>query len=69
MSAFEVVTIVVAAVAVVIAVSAYLGVLRQLGRRGQTWFERPDDRPLEERPSEDEPDAPLPKRPLRGRPW
>jgi hypothetical protein len=71
MSAFEVVTIVVGAVAIVLALTAVLSPWRglsQLGRRGQTWFERPEDREPEDRPSEDERDDPIPRRPLRGRP-
>jgi hypothetical protein len=41
--------------------------LAELGRQGSMWFERPEDRSLEERPSEDAIDAPIPRRPLRAR--
>jgi hypothetical protein len=71
MNAFEVVTFVVAVLALAIAVLLYLrlqGVLSQLGRRGGNWFDHAGDMPLEEQPSEDAVDAPIPKRPLRGRP-
>jgi hypothetical protein len=70
MSAFELVAIVVGGVAVVLALTAlspWRG-LSELGRRGQNWFERSEDREVEDRPSEDDRDDPIPRRPLRGRP-
>jgi hypothetical protein len=71
MNAFEAVIIIVLIGAVVIAAIAYLrfgGPLQELGRTGQTWFDRREDIRVEDRPSEDEMDAPIPKRPIRGRP-
>lgn len=71
MSAFEVVTFVVAIVALAIAVFLYLrlhSVLDEFGRRGDTWFDHARDIPVEDQPSEDAVDAPIPRRPLRGRP-
>ncbi len=71
MNAFEVVTLVVAVIAIVLSVTVYLRlgrVLHELGRRGETWFDHPSDIDPSQRPSEDERDAPIPKRPLRGRP-
>jgi len=69
MSAFEVVTVIVSAVAIALAASSWFRVKRvldQMGRRGLS-FEHPSDRDISERPDEDERDAPIPKRPLRGR--
>jgi hypothetical protein len=71
MSAFEVVTFVVAVAAILLAVFSYLRLnraLSDLGRRGSNWFDHEEDLPIEDRPSEDDRDAPIPKRPLRGRP-
>ncbi len=71
MNAFEIVTIVVAVVAIVIALTTYFRVgraLEQLGRRGGTWFDHSEDADVAERPSEDDRDAPIPKRPIRGWP-
>jgi hypothetical protein len=71
MNAFEIVTLVVAVVAIALAVTSYFRlnrVIEQLGRGGQTWFDHAEDHPVEERPSEDDRDEPIPKRPLRGRP-
>jgi hypothetical protein len=67
MSAFEIVIIAVGVIAVVVAFIALLSPWN-LGRRGQTWFERTEERELEDRPSEDDRDDPIPRRPLRGRP-
>lgn len=72
MNAFEVVTIVVSVIAIALALTAYFrvgNVVRELGRSGHSWFERSEDREIEERPSEDERDDPIPHRPLRGRPF
>ena len=69
MSAFEVVTIVVCVVALVLAGTSYFRVnrvLQELGRQGP-WFSHADDVDAAGRPSEDGRDAPIPKRPLRGR--
>ena len=71
MNAFEVVTIVVALVAIVVAVITYLRLSRvidQLGHGGTRWFDHAEDAKPEERPSEDDRDAPIPKRPVRGWP-
>jgi hypothetical protein len=71
MIAFEAVTVGVAASAAVITIAAYIrgpSVFDGLGRHGRSWFDHPEDIPLESRPSEDERDAPIPKRRLRGRP-
>jgi hypothetical protein len=70
MNAFEIVTFVVALVAIVVAVFSYLrlrSVLEALGRRGGLWFDHADDLPVHDKPVEDELDAPIPQRPLRGR--
>ena len=70
MTAFEFVTIAVAAGSVGAGLATLLragGPLDQLGRQGGMWFSHPGDLPLADRPSEDERDAPLPVRPLRGR--
>jgi hypothetical protein len=71
MNAFEVVTLVVCVIALLVAAASFFRVNRvidQLGRRGGTWFDHREDIDPEERPSEDDRDAPIPKRPLRGRP-
>jgi hypothetical protein len=71
MIGFEVVTVGVAASAAVITIGAYLrgpSPLDGLGRHWRSWFDQPEDIPLESRPFEDERDAPIPKRRLRGRP-
>ena len=67
MSAFEIVLIVVAAVAVLIACTRYFRLRNVVAQLGQSSFERSEDRPIDERPSEDTRDRPLPKRPVRGR--
>ncbi len=70
MNAFELVTIVVSAIAIVLATTSYFRVsrvLERLGRSGGAWFDHADDAALSDRPSEDERDAPIPRRPLRGR--
>jgi hypothetical protein len=70
MNAFEVVTLVVAVIAIVLSLTVWLRlgrVLDQLGRQGQTWFDHSSDIDPAHRPSEDDRDAPIPKRPLRGR--
>jgi hypothetical protein len=70
MSAFEIVTIVVAVVAIALAASSYFRlrqVLSEMGRRGYSLYSSADS-DISERPSEDDRDAPIPKRPLRGRP-
>jgi hypothetical protein len=71
MNAFEIVTIVVAVIAIVLAATTYFRVsrvLQELGRGGQTWFDHAEDLAPGERPSEDDRDAPIPKRPVRGWP-
>jgi hypothetical protein len=71
MNAFEVVTIVVCVVALLLAATSYFRVNRaidQLGRQGRTWFDHREDMADADRPNEDDRDAPIPKRPLRGRP-
>jgi hypothetical protein len=70
MSAFEIVTIVVSVVAIVLAATSYFRtsrVLSELGKRGLS-FDHLRDSEVADRPSEDDRDDPLPKRPLRGRP-
>lgn len=70
MNAYETVTIIVTAGAVLIGVVDYLrsgGPIAQLGRYGTLWFDHIGDLPIEQRPSEDERDAPIPRRALRGR--
>jgi hypothetical protein len=71
MNAFEIVVIVVCVIALLVAAAAFFGkggALRQLGRRGGTWFDHREDIAEDDRPREDDRDAPIPKRPLRGRP-
>jgi hypothetical protein len=71
MNAFEVVTLVVCIIALLVAAASFFRVSRaidQLGRRGSTWFDHTEDISADDRPSEDDRDAPIPKRPLRGRP-
>jgi hypothetical protein len=70
-NAFELVTIVVAVVALVLAAISYFRLNRvvdRLGRSGQVWFDHREDMNIESRPNEDERDDPIPRRPLRGRP-
>jgi hypothetical protein len=70
-NAWEIVTIVVAAIAIVLALMTYFRLSRaldQLGRGGRTWFDHQEDIPPGERPDEDARDAPIPKRPVRGWP-
>jgi hypothetical protein len=67
---FEVVTIVVCAIAIVLALTSYFRTgrtLRDLGRHGVSWFEHAEDREVSKRPSEDSVDGPSPRRPLRPR--
>jgi hypothetical protein len=69
MSAFEVVLIVVAVLAIAVACTNFFrlrNVVRQLGQSPGA-FAHPEDRPISEQPSEDKRDEPLPKRRLRGR--
>jgi hypothetical protein len=68
-SAFEVVLIVVAVLAILVACTSYFrtrNVVRQLGESPRS-FAHPEDQPISEQPSEDARDQPLPKRPMRGR--
>jgi hypothetical protein len=70
-NAWEIVTIVVAVIAIAIAATTFFRVSRaldQLGRGGRTWFDHAEDVAPGERPSEDDRDAPIPKRPIRGWP-
>lgn len=70
MSSFEIVTIAVTAVALALCLTRWFWpgrVAAELGRQGDLWFERAEDRELEERLAEDAVDAPLPRRPLRAR--
>lgn len=70
MNAFEIVMIAVAVVAIMLSFTRYFRVGRvvaDLGRVGSLWFEREDDRELEERPGEDAVETPIPRRPLRSR--
>ncbi len=67
MSASAIVTTVVCAIALVLAVK-YFGGFGEIGRRGHGWIEHDQNVPVSERPSDEEPDRPLPRRPLRGRP-
>jgi hypothetical protein len=70
-NAFEVVTLIVAVVAIVLAASSYFQlqrVLGELGRGGRSWFDHAEDQDVSTRPNEDDRDDPIPKRPLRGRP-
>jgi hypothetical protein len=72
MNEFEIVTIGVTVVAVMLAATPFFRpslVLAQLGRQGQMWFDHPQDVEIGVRPSEDEVDEPLPRRPLRARPF
>jgi hypothetical protein len=69
MSAFEIVLIIVAVLAIAVACTRYFwprNVVEQLGDSPRG-FAHPEDRPLGDRPSEDQRDQPLPKRPARGR--
>jgi hypothetical protein len=71
MNAFEVVTLVVCIIALLVAAASFFRVNRvidQLGRRGSTWFDHGEDIADGDRPNEDDRDDPIPKRPLRGRP-
>lgn len=69
MSAFEVVLIVVAVVALAVAATSFFRLRNVVGKLGDdpSGFAHPDDLPISEQPSEDERDEPLPKRPPRGR--
>ena len=70
MYALEAVTIIVTVGAVLVALTPPFRFGRafgEFGRQGGMWFERGEDRPVEERPSEDAIDPPLPRRPLRAR--
>lgn len=70
MDAYETVTILVVAGAILVGVIDYFragGPLTQLGRQGTLWFDHLADWPITDRPSEDDIDAPIPRRPLRGR--
>ncbi len=70
MNAFEVVIIIVAVVAIVLAASNYFRlrqVLSEMGRRGYSMHSSAET-DIADRPNEDDRDAPIPKRPLRGRP-
>ncbi len=69
MSAFEVVLVVVAVLAILVACTRYFrtrNVASELGGSPQS-FAHPEDGPVDDHPSEDERDQPLPRRPLRGR--
>lgn len=71
MNALELITIVVSGVGFALAATPFFNsgrTLDQLGREGLLWFERAEERSLEELPSEDARDEPIPRRPLRGRP-
>ena len=61
MSAFLVVIVVVAAVALAGALLRASGVIPgpKRTRRGETWIDHPDDVPVEDRPSEDAVDDPV----------
>ena len=68
-SASQIVLIIVAALAIVVACTRYFrlrDVVSQLGESPRG-FAHPEDRPIGERRSEDARDEPLPKRPVRGR--
>jgi hypothetical protein len=68
---FEIVVIVVGVLGIGIALTPWFRpsrLMQRIGRRGGTWFDHPDDLPVEQRPADDERDAPIPARPLRGRP-
>ncbi len=69
MNAFEIVTIVVSVVAILLAGSSYFQVKRVLGELGKQgpWFDRSSEIEIADRPVEDDQDPPIPKRPLRGR--
>ena len=70
MNAYETVTILVTAGAVVVGLVDYLrsgGAFASSGRNGTLWFDHSTDRPIEQRPSEDAVDLPIPRRPVRGR--
>jgi hypothetical protein len=72
MTALEVIIIAIALLGAAAALVGYLHApargFEHIGRQGQAWFDRAEDRPISERPSEDDRDLPLPRRPLRGRP-
>jgi hypothetical protein len=70
MTTFAIITFIVCGAGIALSLTPYfrvMTVLQELGRQGLTWFEHPQDRPVEQRPSEDAVDAPIPRRPLRAR--
>jgi hypothetical protein len=70
MYAFEIVTIVVAALSALLCLTRYMRpsrVIAELGRQGAMWFEHAEDRTIADAPPEDAVEAPIPRRPLRGR--
>lgn len=70
-TAFEIVTFTVVAVAVAACFTPFFSIRRamaSLGRQGAFWFEHVEDRAVEELPDDDATDAALPRRPLRSRP-
>jgi hypothetical protein len=67
---FAIVTVGVTLVGIVLSLTRFFGpfnAAQELGRTG-AWFDREEDRPLEERPNVSENDPPIPFRPLRPRP-
>jgi hypothetical protein len=72
MTPLELIILLVAAFGAAVAFVGYFRAstrgIEHIGRQGQAWFDRAEDRPIAERPNEDDRDAPLPRRPLRGRP-
>ncbi len=71
MSTFATVVIIVSVIAIALSLTSYFrvkNVIGQLGKQDQAWFERAEERPLDELEVEDTRDRPLPRRPPRGRP-
>lgn len=69
-TAFEIVMFIVVGFAVAACFTRFFSVgraLADLGRQGVFWFERSEERDVEELPDENAVDAALPHRPLRAR--
>jgi hypothetical protein len=69
MSAFLIVVIVVAAIAILLLGTRFFRTRPVIDKLGDSpaGFAHPEDKPVSEQPSEDTHDEPLPHRPLRGR--
>lgn len=66
-NAFETIVIAVTVIGLLLSVTLLqpFRAAREIGRVGESWFEHPDERPLEEGPDASENDPPIPFRPIR----